>query len=137
MLGKIVSYDEDTQTGVIKCGTVHFQFDNSAWRADETPMVGDDVFFSQRRNKVLEVHLAGDYLPKGEAVKSRIVAGLLGVVFGGLGAGRFYLGYYKIGALQLILTIVTLGFGLLWGFVDGILILMGQVIKDAKGRPLK
>ncbi len=137
MIGKITSYDEDTQTGVIKCGMSFFNFHMDTWKEQETPQVGDGVFFRQRRNKVLEVCLAGDYLPKGEPVKSRLIAGLLGIVLGGVGAGRFYLGFYTMGLLQLIFTVVTLGFGLMWGFVDGVLILMGQIIKDAKGRPLK
>lgn len=137
MNGRITSYDQDTQTGVIKCGVAYFSFDKDVWKEEETPQVGDDVVFNQRKNKVLEVYLVGDYLPKGEPVKSRVIAGLLGIVLGGLGAGRFYLGFYKMGLLQLLVTVATLGYGLLWGLVDGVLILLGQVIKDAKGRPLK
>ena len=137
MIGKVTSYDPDTQTGVIQIQRSFFEFHIDQWKEEEMPMEGDDVFFTQRRNKVTEVFLAGDYLPKGDPVKSKIVAGLLSLFLGGVGAGRFYLGFYKLGIFQLIFTVATLGAGVVWGFVDGILILSGQVLRDARGRPLK
>ncbi len=137
MLGKVVSYDEESETGVIKCGTSHFSFSKSVWREETPPAEGDDVFLNQRRNKVLDVHSAAEYMPKGDPVKSKWIAGVLGILLGFLGMGRFYLGYYKIGFLQLLATVVTLGFGAMWGFVDGVMIITGQVIKDAQNRPLK
>lgn len=70
--------------------------------------------------------------------KSKIVAGVLGILLGGLGIHRFYLGYVGIGIVQILVTIVTLGIGGIWGFIEGILILTGSSItKDAKGRPLR
>jgi TM2 domain-containing membrane protein YozV len=68
--------------------------------------------------------------------KSKITAGLLGIFLGGFGIGRFYLGYTNIGVLQLVVSFVTCGLGALWGTVDGILILIGNV-PDAQGRPLR
>jgi TM2 domain-containing membrane protein YozV len=72
-----------------------------------------------------------------EAVKSKIAAGLFGIFLGGFGVHRFYLGYVGIGILQIVVTIITLGWGGLWGFIEGILILTGTIDKDAEGRPLK
>jgi|GEM_PF-500838 len=70
--------------------------------------------------------------------KSRLTAGLLQLFFGGLGIGRFYLGYTGIGIAQILVTIFTCGIGGIWGFIDGILILIGAVAKtDAKGMPLE
>jgi TM2 domain-containing membrane protein YozV len=69
--------------------------------------------------------------------KSKIVAGILGIFLGGLGIHRFYLGYVGIGIIQIIVTIVTAGIGSLWGFIEGILILVGTINKDAKGVPLQ
>jgi TM2 domain-containing membrane protein YozV len=70
--------------------------------------------------------------------KSKLAAGLLGIFVGGLGVHRFYLGYTGIGIAQIFVTLLTLGVGALWGFIEGILILTGAAIKkDAKGRPLK
>jgi hypothetical protein len=73
----------------------------------------------------------------GYEQKSKIVAGLLGILLGGLGIHRFYLGYVGIGVVQIVVTIVTFGLGSLWGFIEGILILTGSTKTDAKGIPLK
>ncbi|MGX1807873.1 NINE protein [Nocardia sp. NPDC055321] len=64
--------------------------------------------------------------------KSKLVAGLLQLLIGTLGIGRFYLGYTTIGVLQLI---TCGGFGV-WALIDGVLILTGKV-PDPQGRPLK
>ena len=69
--------------------------------------------------------------------KSKVAAGILGILVGGLGIHRFYLGYVGIGILQIVVTILTCGAGSLWGFIEGILILCGTTItKDADGIPL-
>jgi TM2 domain-containing membrane protein YozV len=75
--------------------------------------------------------------------KSKIAAGLLGIFLGALGIHRFYLGYTKIGIIQLVLAIVLSGLGLgflaLWGLIEGIMILAGAVYfqRDAHGVPLR
>ncbi|WP_294569177.1 TM2 domain-containing protein [uncultured Arthrobacter sp.] len=71
--------------------------------------------------------------------KSRLVAGLLGILLGSLGIHRFYLGYVGIGIAQIAVTIVTFGLGAVWGFIEGIMILVGaeSFRRDAKGVPLK
>ncbi len=68
--------------------------------------------------------------------KSRLVAGLLQIFFGGFGIGRFYLGYNTM-ALGQLFTSPILFIGVIWGFIDGILILCGQVEYDAYGFSLK
>jgi TM2 domain-containing membrane protein YozV len=72
-----------------------------------------------------------------EEAKSRLAAGLLGIFLGGFGIHRFYLGYVGIGIAQIAVTLITCGVGIIWGFIDGILILTGTINKDAKGNPLK
>ena len=71
--------------------------------------------------------------------KSKIAAGLFGIFLGGFGVHRFYLGYTQIGVIQIVVTIFTCGFGSLWGFIEGILILVGHESfrTDADGRPLR
>ena len=53
----------------------------------------------------------------------KVVAGILGIVLGGLGIHKFYLGYTKTGAIQLVLGIVTCGMVGIIGFVEGIIYL--------------
>ncbi|WP_083371132.1 TM2 domain-containing protein [Paraoerskovia marina] len=76
--------------------------------------------------------------------KSRIAAGLLGILIGSLGIHRFYLGYTGIGLTMLLISVLS--FGLLsplvaiWGIVEGILYLTdktGSFSRDAQGRPLR
>lgn len=67
--------------------------------------------------------------------KQKIVAGLL-QIFLPFGVGRFYTGDVGIGIAQLLVTFVTLGFGAIWSFVDGIVYLAGSPT-DQHGRPLR
>ncbi|HOL73923.1 MAG TPA: NINE protein [Bryobacteraceae bacterium] len=77
------------------------------------------------------------------APKSKLVAGLLGILVGAFGVHRFYLGYTTIAIIQLVLGllgIVTCGITTIasgiWGLIEGILILTGSINRDAKGVPL-
>lgn len=55
--------------------------------------------------------------------EKRVLAGILGLVTGGLGLHKFYLGYTQEGILQIVITIVTCGLGSVIGFIGGILYL--------------
>lgn len=75
----------------------------------------------------------------GKSERLRMVAGLLGVLVGGIGIHNFYLGFTKKGVIQIVVTLVTCGIGSIWGLIDGTLILMGKegYDKDADGKVLK
>ena len=68
--------------------------------------------------------------------KSKLVAGLLGLFFGAWGIHNFYLGFSSKAVTQIIVTIVTCGIGSIWGFIEGILILTGDINTDSDGKPL-
>ena len=53
----------------------------------------------------------------------KLVAGLLGILVGGLGIHKFVLGYTKEGIIQIIITLFTCGFGSLIGLIEGIIYL--------------
>jgi TM2 domain-containing membrane protein YozV len=69
--------------------------------------------------------------------KDKTTAGILGILLGGLGIHRMYLGFVGIGLLQLVLTIFTFGIAGLWGFIEGILILVQDDWTDSEGRLLR
>jgi TM2 domain-containing membrane protein YozV len=81
--------------------------------------------------------------------KSKIIAGLLGIFLGAFGAHNFYLGYTQKAVIQLVATIVgillsCIGIGAfivlgieIWGLIEGIMILTGNIKTDGKGNPLK
>lgn len=68
--------------------------------------------------------------------KKKIVAGLLGLFLGGLGIHNFYLGNTKRAIIQIVVSLVTCGLGALWGEIEGILILIGNINTDADGNEL-
>jgi len=58
--------------------------------------------------------------------KSKLAAGLLGIFLGGWGVGQFYRGNVGLGILQIVVTLVTVGFGALWGLIEGIVVLVAK-----------
>ena len=139
MNGNIANYDPETQSGTIKYNDKVFTFKLDDWQAEGiVPEEGDDIEFDQGdEDTAKNVRLIGAFLEKPKAVKSKYIAALLGVLLGWLGLHRFYLGHYKIGFIQIVVTLLTGGFGALWGFIEGVLIFAGHINIDAKGRPLK
>lgn len=73
--------------------------------------------------------------PAGYQQKSRLAAGLLGILFGMFGVHNFYLGFTSRATLQLVITIVGLLLSVvvigifavlamaIWGFIEGVQIL--------------
>jgi TM2 domain-containing membrane protein YozV len=53
----------------------------------------------------------------------KIVAGLCGILLGGLGVHKFILGYTTEGVIQIALTFITCGLGSVIGLVEGIIYL--------------
>ena len=137
MLGHIESYDERCQTGVVKHEDQFYEFHVDQWSSEELPKEGDDVDFDLEDGAVTEIGPVGAYLVETKPVKHRILAGLLGLVFGAIGLHRIYLGFWGLGITQIIVTYLTGGFGVVWGFIEGVLILTGHIRKDARGRYLK
>ncbi len=137
MLGHIESYDEECQTGVIKHNQEFYEFHIDQWTSDAAPKVGDDVDFDTEDGEVIDVSPVGAYLVESKPVKSQMLAAFLGIVFGAVGLHRIYLGFYGIALVQTLVTLFTGGFGVVWGFVEGVLIFTGHIHKDAKGRQLK
>lgn len=77
------------------------------------------------------------------AQKSRLAAGLLAIFLGSLGVHNFYLGRTGIAVTQLLITVLTLGFGgilvSIWALIEGILILTRSpsFATDGRGIPLR
>lgn len=75
--------------------------------------------------------------------KSHLVAGFLGLFFGGVGAHNFYLGYSSKGFFQIVLFLAGIfTFGLtsmisiIWGLVEAILIFTGSIDRDGDDNPM-
>lgn len=72
--------------------------------------------------------------------KSKIAAGILGILLGCFGVHNFYLGYTGKAVAQLLITVLSCFFlspvSAIWGLIEGIMILTGSIDKDASGRKL-
>jgi len=138
MIGHIESYDKELQTGAIKSEDKFYEFHLDDWSSESEPETGDDVdFMPEDDGSASSVGPIGAYLKDTRAVKNHYVAGVLGLLFGALGIHRLYLGFYGLAIAQMAVTYLTGGYGVVWGFVEGILFLGGQLRRDGKGRPLK
>ena len=77
--------------------------------------------------------------------KSKMAAGLLGIFLGGLGIHNFYLGKTNRALVQLLVSLIggilTCGIASIameiWGLVEGIMILAGNITEDGNGIPVK
>ncbi len=72
----------------------------------------------------------------------QLAGGLLGVFLGVWGVHNFYLGYTQKAVAQLLLG--TLGaffvvgsiISAIWGLIEGVFILTGEINQDGEGRPI-
>lgn len=79
-------------------------------------------------------------IDNNKQLKSKIAAGLFGIFLGAFGIHNFYLGYNGKAIAQLLITLLSCGFlsivSGIWGLIEGILVLTGEINKDAEGNPL-
>ena len=77
----------------------------------------------------------------GPNAKSKTAAGLLGIFLGAFGIHNFYLGFTGKALAQLLMTVLSCGMlamvSGIWGLVEGIMLLCGQMNVDAQGNLLK
>ena len=58
-----------------------------------------------------------------QGAEKKVPAGVLGILLGGLGIHKFYLGYTTEGIIQIVITLVTCGAGSIVGLIEGIIYL--------------
>lgn len=61
--------------------------------------------------------------PPPQQENKKVLAGVMGILFGGLGVHKFILGYTNEGLIQIGITVITCGAGSLLGFIEGIIYL--------------
>lgn len=60
---------------------------------------------------------------KSMGADKKVIAGVLGILVGGLGIHKFILGYTTEGIIQIAITVITCGVGSIIGLVEGIIYL--------------
>ena len=87
-----------------------------------------------------KVEADNSYVNYNPNAKSKMAAGLLGIFLGAFGVHNFYLGYNGKAVAQLLITVLScflLSFvSSIWGLIEGILILTGNINVDADGNRL-
>lgn len=72
------------------------------------------------------------------STRSRTAAGVLGILLGAFGVHNFYLGFYGRAVAQLLITVLSCGMlcivSVVWGLIEGIMILTGSINTDADGK---
>ena len=134
MRGRILDYSVQENKGTITSGDgQRYYFVGSEWKGASTPSRGVSVDFEAEGDRAKGVYVAlGPFASSGS--KNKIAAGLLGVLLGGLGIHKFYLGFTGPGLVFLLVN--TIGWSITWtllfipnlilgvvGFVEGIIYL--------------
>ena len=123
MKGRVLNYSVQENGGIISGDDGNrYTFVGGQWREQALPVQGSYVDFQvdQDTGHAISIYLARGATPSSVGEKSKIVAGVLAILFGVLGVHKFYLGYSGQGALLLVLFI--LGIPLMFLFGIGIIV---------------
>ena len=122
MKGRVLNYSVQENTGLISGDDGNrYTFEGGEWREQALPIQGSFVDFqvAQGTDHAISIYLGSGAQP-GVGGKSKVVVGVLAILFGVLGVHKFYLGYSGQGALVLVLFI--LGIPLMFLFGIGIIV---------------
>lgn len=90
--------------------------------------------------KIVNEKINNQNINKDPNAKSKIVAGILGILLGCFGVHNFYLGYTSKAVAQLLISVLSCFIlspvSAIWGLIEGIMILTGNIDSDATGRKL-
>ena len=127
--GRVLDYSVQTNSGLISGDDgVRYSFSGTDWRgsANVIPSSGTDVEFTTRDGVAVGIYPAGTgvsaspFRPtepvKPNYGKSKVTAGVLAILLGGLGIHKFYLGYTKQGWTLIAASIIS---AILWVAVIG------------------
>jgi len=108
MKGQVLDYSVQTNSGLIsgEDGT-RYTFIGSEWRETVTPSRGMRVDFETQGTDAISVYRTAGTATAGGSIseafggeKNKLVAGLLGIFLGWVGAHKFYLGFRRPARIQ-------------------------------------
>ena len=120
MKGRLLDFSIQENLGIISGDDGNrYSFAGSEWRATGTPSTGMVVDFEARGSEAVAVYLDSASAAEADS-KSKVVAGVLAILIGGLGIHKFYLNYRDQGlallgatAVGFVLSFVGTGFVIL------------------------
>ena len=103
-----------------KCGAINDDMAQycTNCQAALTPIAGGGVYPPME-----SVHPGAMTDWKQLGADKKVMAGILGIVFGSLGVHKFVLGYTTEGLIQIAISVVTCGAGGIIGLIEGIIYL--------------
>lgn len=137
MKGRVLSYSVQENVGLISGDDGNrYTFEGPQWQEQALPVQGSYVDFqvAQGAEQAVSIYLARESALGSVGEKSKVVAGVLSILFGVLGVHKFYLGYSGQGALLLVLFILGIplmflfGIGIIVWLVVGIITLVEGII---------
>lgn len=114
MKGQILDFTVQTNSGLITGSEGNrYEFTGADWKGATPPHRGMSVDFEPDGKTARAVYMSvGTAMPGS---KSKVAAGLFGILLGGLGIHKFYLGFTGPGLVFLLTN--TVGFAVTWLFL--------------------
>jgi TM2 domain-containing membrane protein YozV len=114
MKGQILDFTIQTNSGLITGSDGNrYEFSGAEWKGSTSPSRGMSVDFEADGKQARAVYLSVGAGTPGS--KSKVAAGLFGILLGGIGIHKFYLGFTGPGLVFLLTN--TIGFAVTWLFL--------------------
>ena len=131
MKGKVLDYNIQESKGIMSGDDgKRYSFSNSEWKVNISPKSNQIVDFEIDGQNAKEIYIHSSSGVASGNSSSKIVAGILAILLGGLGVHRFYLGWTAAGIVMLLVFVfgfILLGFPSLIiciiAFVEGLIYL--------------
>ena len=118
MQGTVLDFSIQANQGFISADNgKRYEFRGSDWNLPTSPEAGNRVDFDTDGSKAFAIYADPTSSQKIKATKSRVTAGILAILLGGLGVHYFYLGAWGWGLIYILFcwtyipVIVALVFG--------------------------
>ncbi len=114
MKGQILDFTVQSNSGLIT-GTDgnRYEFTGAEWRSASSPTRGMNVDFDPDGKLAKAIYISVGAATPGS--KSKVAAGVFGILLGGIGIHKFYLGFTGPGLVFLLTN--TIGFAVTWLFL--------------------
>lgn len=130
MKGRILNYTAQTQSGVITGNDgKRYTFAASEWKDTVPPTRGMSVDFEIQEGEARAIYRALECCSRILNEKNKIMAGVLAILFGWLGAHKFYLGYIGPGLVFLLTNTVGLVLTSLFLFIPNFILFVIAIIE--------
>lgn len=99
------------------CGTENVGFESFCRNCGSALL---NSYQNQQMQQPYNSQMQNQQIPGAE---KKLLAGLMGILFGGFGVHKFILGYTTEGLIQIAISVVTCGLGGIIGLIEGIIYL--------------